>query len=326
MISSPYILIISTIADVATDDVIKRLSARSIAHKRINTEDFPFSRTIAFHFGAEEGVPWMELDSAVLPPPATIWYRRVRAPTKPEAMETGVYEFCLQESRAALLGGIIGCSARWMSHPTAIWGSEYKPFQLSIASQHGLRVPRTVVTNNPAVIRKAFFEFGSMIVKPVKTGYVKYEGEERSIFTSQLLEKHLDELEYATLSPAIYQELIPKKFDIRATIVGREIFAAAIDSQSDPQAVIDWRQTGNPQLPHYPKILPVDVSKCLLALMDRLGLNFGAVDLVETPSGEYVFLEINPNGQWLWIDDKLELGISEAVARWLSAEGERCLS
>ncbi len=324
MISSPYVLIVSTIADVATDDVVRRLSARSVAHRRINTEDFPFSRTMAFYPGAHKDAPWLELDNEVLPPPTTIWYRRMRSPSKPDGMDTGVYQFCLQESRAALLGGIVYSSARWMSHPTAIWESEYKPLQLSMASQFGLRIPRTVVTNNPAAIRRAFVEFGSMVVKPVRTGYVAYGGEEHAVFTSQLLQKHLDELQGATLSPAIYQELIPKRYDIRVTIVGRTIFTAAIDSQSDPKAATDWRQTGNPQLPHYRKTLPDDLSNRLLALMGRLGLNFGAVDLVETPDGEYVFLEVNPNGQWLWIDDMLGLGISEAVAEWLSAPGAPC--
>ena len=54
--------------------------------------------------------------------------------------------------------------------------------------------------------------------------------------------------------------------------------------------------------------------------MDRLELNFAAIDLIETPDGEHVFLEVNPNGQWLWLDDMLKLGISQAVADWLGSE------
>jgi D-alanine-D-alanine ligase-like ATP-grasp enzyme len=52
--------------------------------------------------------------------------------------------------------------------------------------------------------------------------------------------------------------------------------------------------------------------------MSRLSLTYGAIDLVLTPDGRYVFLEINPNGQWLWIDEMLSLGISHSIAEWLS--------
>lgn len=122
----------------------------------------------------------------------------------------------------------------------------------------------------------------------------------------------------AKWSPAIYQELIPKRFDLRVTIVGHKIYAAAIDSQSDPAAALDWRQTDNPRLPHHPVTLPDEISDKLLRMMEALRLTFGAVDMVLTPDGEYVFLEVNPNGQWLWIDDTLGYGISHAVAEWLA--------
>lgn len=324
MINKPYVLIVSTLADVATDDVVRRLSTCAIPHRRLNTEDYPFARTVVFKPQAMDDTQWLESEHEMLPPPATIWYRRLRSPAKPDGMDSGVYDFCLQENRATLLGAVLGCSSRWMSHPTAIWQSEHKPFQLSLAARVGLRIPKTVITNDPSAVRKAFAEFQSMVVKPVRTGHVMYQGHEFSIFTSRLLREHLDELESAKWSPAIYQELIPKRFDVRVTIVGKRVFAAAIDSQSDPKSLIDWRQTSNPQLPHYPTTLPKDVTARLLDLMDLLGLNFGAVDLIETPDGDYVFLEVNPNGQWLWIDDMLELGISDAIVEWLSGPTHLC--
>jgi glutathione synthase/RimK-type ligase-like ATP-grasp enzyme len=120
------------------------------------------------------------------------------------------------------------------------------------------------------------------------------------------------------LSPAIYQALVPKRFDLRVTIVGQRIFAAAIDSQSDPAAVVDWRHTDNPRLPHHSVSLPEHVADKLLRLMDSFRLTFGAIDMIHTPDDDYVFLEVNPSGQWLWLDDMLEFGISNAVAEWLA--------
>lgn len=209
-------------------------------------------------------------------------------------------------------------AARWMSQPAAVWQAEYKPFQLSLATEVGFQIPRTIVTNDPSAIRAAFAEFGSMIVKPTKSGYVIHKGQEFSIFTSRVLEEHLGELDDARLSPAIYQALIPKRFDVRVTIVGQRIFAAAIDSQSDPAASIDWRHGNNPRLPHHQITLPDDVNCKLLRMMESLRLTFGAIDMIETVAGEYVFLEVNPSGQWLWLDDMLGLGISDAIADWLA--------
>lgn len=64
-------------------------------------------------------------------------------------MDDGVYQFCIQENRAALLGSIMSLDALWMSHPAAVWQSEYKPHQLSVASRLGFTIPRTLITNDP---------------------------------------------------------------------------------------------------------------------------------------------------------------------------------
>jgi glutathione synthase/RimK-type ligase-like ATP-grasp enzyme len=320
MINDSYVLIVSTVTDVASDDVVRRLTNLGVPLRRINTEDLPFSRTFSYRPAPNFTSGWLTIDGQPLPVPMAVWYRRLRAPTQPTDMEDGIYTFCMQETRAALLGDIMALSTRWMSHPAAVWQSEFKPFQLSLAAKLGLRIPRTIVTNDPDAIRQAFNEFGTMIVKPVRSGYVELDGGDFVIFTSQVLREHLEKIDSARWSPAIYQNLISKRFDIRVTIVGRKIFAAAIDSQRDPMATIDWRHTMDPALPHYPVSLPDAVANRLLDLMNELHLSFGAIDLIETLDNEFVFLEVNPSGQWLWLDDKLQLGISDAIAEWLGTQ------
>jgi glutathione synthase/RimK-type ligase-like ATP-grasp enzyme len=236
-------------------------------------------------------------------------------------MDPGVYDFCVRESRSALLGGILGHTRRWMSRPEAIWKAEFKPYQLEIASRLDLLVPKTLISNVPDSIRAFFRVCGNeMIAKPVRTGHIVQNGVDCAVYTTKVQERDLDDLSDAALSPTIYQELVAKQYDIRVTVVGRKIFAAAIDSQSDPEASVDWRRTSNPQLPHRVIELPPPIQAKILALMDTLTLNYGAIDLVLTPDGSYVFLEINPNGQWLWLDDMLSFGISRSIAEWLSEE------
>jgi len=314
------VLIVSTIADAATDEVVRRLADRGVACLRVNTENYPFAGSLSTTFDSTGEQPSIAFDGKPVSMPASIWYRRMRAPSRPEDLDVGIYDFCLQENRAALLGTILGLHARWMNHPQAVWQAENKPYQLSVASSLGLHIPRTLISNNPQDIRAAFANFGDMIVKPVRSGYFVREGQEYSVFTSRVVSAHLDELDSAKLSPSIYQELIPKRFDLRITIVGRKVFAVAIDSQSDPAAAVDWRHTENPLLPHHSVSLPTNLEQRLLALMDAFGLSFGAVDMIETPEHDFVFLEVNPSGQWLWLDDILALGISDVVADWLARQ------
>jgi glutathione synthase/RimK-type ligase-like ATP-grasp enzyme len=309
------VLIISTKVDSATDDVVNRLNQRGISLHRLNTEDFPFTKTITYQPGCN---PLLWIEDEPLPRPSSIWYRRVRTPGTPPGMDEGISNFCRTETRAAITGSIISTSARWMSTPSAIWESEHKPYQLTIAAQHGLTIPRTIITNNPTKIRQAYQEFNGMIVKPTRTGHLVKDGLEQAIYTSRVLSEHLDEIDSARWSTSIYQEHIPKRYDIRVTIVGDRVFTAAIDSQTDPTAITDWRQTNNPHLPHLRHTLPDALVERLVAYMRSLRLTFGAIDLIQTPNGDYVFLEVNPNGQWLWLDDTLGLGISDAIADWLT--------
>lgn len=312
------VLIVSTVVDVATDAVVEHLNQLGTPLIRINTEDLPFSADLDYSIGTGGPRP---IFRSSLPSPGwfgSVWYRRVRVPSIPEGMDPGVHDFCVREARSALIGGLIGHQARWMSPPAAIWEAEFKPYQLRVATDLGLSVPRTLISNRPDSVRAFCDGHAGVIAKPVRSGHVVRDGIECAVFTTKLEKDDLHDRADIQLCPTIYQELVPKKFDIRVTIVGSRVFAAAIDSQSDPSALIDWRKTTNPNLPHFPIDLPASLTAKLLELTSRLSLSYGAVDLVLTPDGRYVFLEINPNGQWLWLDDILDLGISRAVAEWLS--------
>ena len=304
--------------DLATDAVVRALQDMGTPVVRVNTEDLPFSGVIDYSIGVPKPMAIFSDRACTEDWFGAVWYRRLRVPTIPADMDAGVYDFCVRETRSALIGGLIGHETRWMSHPGAIWKAEFKPYQLQVAAQLGLDVPKTLISNRPESIREFYQQQRSIIAKPVRSGYVVKSGVECAVFTTKLEDEVMNDLSDAALSPTIYQELLPKAYDVRVTIVGRKLFAVSIDSQSDPNAIIDWRKTENPLLPHSPIELPQQLELTLLQLMSRLSLAYGAIDLVRTPDGRYVFLEINPNGQWLWIDEMLSLGISRSIAEWLS--------
>lgn len=308
--------------DLATDAVVRALQDIGTPVVRVNTEDLPFSAVIDYSIGVTKPAAIFSNITDADNWFGAVWYRRLRVPAKPAEMDAGVYDFCVRENRSALIGGLMGHETRWMSDPGAIWKAEFKPYQLQVASEIGLDIPKTLVSNRPESIRDFYQRYGPIIAKPVRSGYVVKNGVECAVFTTKLEAEMMNDLSDAALSPTIYQEFLPKMYDIRVTIVGRKFFAVSIDSQSDPSATIDWRKTENPLLPHSPIKLPELLQRSLSELMSRLSLAYGAIDLVLTPDGRYVFLEINPNGQWLWIDEMLSLGISRSIAEWLS-EGAR---
>lgn len=321
------VLIVSTGVDAATDVVCEILGSRGVDYTRIDTETFPYDSRLTIEFaefaeGSRSQYCSEIGESSNLSSVSSLWYRRMRSAARRPEMHPGIHDFCLRESRSALLGFLLSKVARAMSPPQCVWMAEHKVHQLAMAASVGLSIPHTIVTNDPGRVREAFATFRQcMIAKPVRTGFVDLGSEQRAIYTSQVLEKHLAAVDEAQWSPAIYQPLIRKRCDVRVTIVGRSVFAAEIDSQQDPDASVDWRRTRDPELPHRAVELPPGLISMLIEFMGVMGLQFGAIDLIRTLDDTYLFLEVNPNGQWLWIDDKLDLGISRAVAAWLIGNG-----
>lgn len=129
-----------------------------------------------------------------------------------------------------------------------------------------------------------------------------------------------DILEHAKdlkLCPVLIQEYVEKKYEWRVTVVQDRIFPCRLDSQKIKGAEADWRQVDFAVIPHEILPLPDDTSEKLLNYLKRFNLDFGAFDLIERPDGTFVFLECNPNGQWLWIELMTGAQISKAIAHYL---------
>jgi glutathione synthase/RimK-type ligase-like ATP-grasp enzyme len=121
-----------------------------------------------------------------------------------------------------------------------------------------------------------------------------------------------------------FQERLPKALELRVTVVGNRVMAAAIDSQALPRAREDWRREGVALIEAWqPYTLPEPVQTRVLKLMDALGLNYGAFDFIVTPEGRHVFLEVNPSGEFMWLMHYPGLPIAEALADVLAGQAAR---
>ena len=179
---------------------------------------------------------------------------------------------------------------RWLSHPAATARAELKLLQLSIAHDIGFITPVTATTNDPGTVSEMSQDH-ELVAKAVRSGYVNSPQGFRAMFTTQLSEEDLAELDGLALAPATFQEMVPKKSDIRVTVVGPKVFAAEILSQERESSKTDWRATDDPFLKHRRHCLPNDIAQKCRRLTSELGIDFGAIDLALTNEDSYIFIE-----------------------------------
>ena len=311
-------LIVTASYDEAPNYVVPLVDERGWRSFRLDTDRFPTEVRLSlredgtFHLAYRDQT--LESDSI-----RSIWYRRHVDPEFPQGVESRFVEFGQREARAHLTGALLGLrNVRWMSHPTALWAAEKKPYQMSVAGALGFALPATRVTNDPEVAR----DFGAaraLIAKAVSSGYMHAENGYDAIFTSVVRDTDLHDLDGLSLAPVTFQEWVPKRSDIRVTVVDHDVFATEILSQGQESSRVDWRAMATPDLPHRRVDLPVAEAERCAELVSKLGLTFGAIDLVLDNRGEFQFLEINPNGEWMWIEDLVGYPISDAITGFLTS-------
>lgn len=194
-----------------------------------------------------------------------------------------------------------------------------KMLQIRIAQKVGFNVPSSCFSNRKNDMIKFSNRFSDLILKAIDGESHVYNDEEEYVFFSNKIQsKELSGIPDDAFSQTVgfLQNYIEKDYEVRVTVVGKKVFACRIDSQSmkEDQGKIDWRQGYDFNIKHEIITLPDDISVKCIDFLKRMRLNFGAFDFIVTPQGEYVFLECNPNGQWLWIEMKTGQKISEAIA------------
>jgi len=312
------VLIVTASYDVAADYVVKALKQRNATVFRLNTDQFPSE--VKATFQPPDGLVFSAGDQTLLGASVkSVWYRRHVFPELPAEMEAGIRDFCEREVRAFLDGVLAALPVeRWMSSPQAIARAERKPYQLAEAARLGFIIPETVITNDQFSASN-IAQRHRLAAKAISSGYIADPEGNRAIFTSALRSEDLEDMDGLALAPVTFQELVDKVSDIRVTIVADEVFAAEILSQEHESSRIDWRATDDPHLPHRRHELPSGVASLCRELVKRLGLVFGAIDLALKSDGTYIFFEINPNGEWLWLEDQLGFPISDRIAQWLDS-------
>ena len=269
-------------------------------------------RETSVHFEAPSGSVWedweLDLGTGRLPRELVFWNRRV-------AHDLGCGEGLIEadqvvarrEHRAFLDGALalLNTANTRINDVYAAARAENKAFQLAVARRCGLTTPETLITNSPDRIRRflAAHEAGGIVAKPFSPTVWQAQEHEFVGRTARVTEEMLPADPLLRACPMIFQPALSKQFEVRVTCFGRTLVAARLDSQAHVSSQIDWRAISPRRLNVEPLVLPDAVHAGCARLLQALDLEFGCIDLVVTPENEWVFLEINQMGQFLWLEE-----------------------
>ena len=323
------ILIFSNKEDTHPTPIINLLKERSISVFRLNTEalltDYQFSwwcNEKESGFKIKNKINGLEILGSEI---TSIWDRR---PSPPETLLFENSEVEINKHNLEEAHGFLSFLRYYLSEIFSIGNIIYdrvsasKMLQLKVAQELGFQVPETCFSNNKKEILEFAKSFEYITLKPIDNCNVYIGNELEYLFFSQKVRSSsLVDLPEESFKQTVsfVQNYIDKLFELRVTVVSNQVFACKIDSQilDDDKGKIDWRQGYDYGLKHEIFTLPESVSDFCLKFLKRMKLNFGCFDFIVTPKMEYVFLECNPNGQWLWIENETGMKISEAIANSL---------
>lgn len=303
------------------DRVIDRVRARGHEAIRLDTDRYPLDAALTIEQGPHADRVGLTLDGAThdLTAVDAIWYRRLRAPKLPADMPHDLRAVAADEARHVLLGLLNAHPAFALDPWINIRHADHKQRQLAAAAALGLTVPPTLTTNDPAAVRAfAARQPHGVVTKMLSTFALDRQGEQHVVYTRALGPDDLDALDSLRLCPMVFQARIPRVRELRCTIVGHHVYCAALDADASEATADDWRRDAAGLAAAWrPHALPRELEIRLLALATRLGLNYGAADLLVDADGTHHFLEINPAGEWGWVD-RIGLPIADAIAAVLT--------
>lgn len=240
-----------------------------------------------------------------------VWWRRLTGePRLPGAVsDAAARDVIVNDSRAALVGMLLTeFTGAWVSHPEATRAAQNKLVQLRAAERAGLRVPATLVSQDPATVRRFCEERDHRVVVKTVAGT-----QLAPLMTGRVTPGLLASDDAIRMSPAIYQELVPGRRHLRVCCFGADVVTALVDSER-----LDWRYPLDAHVE--PFTLDPDVARRVRAVIEELGLRMGIADLKLTPDGEPVWLEVNPQGQFLFLEGMCGMPLTTAFCDFLVRE------
>lgn len=249
-----------------------------------------------------------------------VWYRRF-APGAGlvGAVDKAYLDAAMGESREVLLNFLANLTCFKVDDYWTVRRAGQKELQLAVARELGMTIPATLISNEPDQVKAFINKHKNVVAKMLHSFAVYQDNKEQVVFTSDIQAEHINDS--LTLCPMVFQQKIAKQRELRITVVGEQCFCIGLQSQNYSGAEVDWRRQGLQLIDHWQiEALPAAVQAQCLALCRKLNLNYGAIDIIVDTDGRYVFLEVNPSGEFYWAEQFNDMAITRALAQLLSCQ------
>ncbi len=322
------ILIFTNKQDIHADEAIRKFSSNNIDVFRLNTEDLllKYKINIFNTNGIWDGTICDEVGRELnLSKLKVAWFRKPKFDfLLLRELEKDDYNFVSSEGKAFINILYSLPNITWVNNPFVAERCKSKFQQLLLAQKLGVRTPKTLITTVPQQAREFFIACGNkqILIKTIYTGNVTINGISQGIPARLINKYEFDNFcDSIALTPTQFQEYIPKAFELRVTVIGKQIFAVRIDSQKNEKTKIDWRLYTHLN-PHSVFTLPPKIESFCFNFLKEQQLIYGAMDFIVTPNNDYVFLENNPFGQYLWLETETGIPLTETMCNLLAELGD----
>ncbi|NEQ69806.1 MAG: hypothetical protein F6K21_30805 [Symploca sp. SIO2D2] len=305
------ILIVTSESDIHADVVIKELQQSTVKPIRLNSESFIQKSQYCYEWEASGNLSqsWLSFADSLreVEDVAVIWWRKPDDYlVSPEVQDDWAVKYCQEETKSLIhsLSGLYP-KAKWVNNYYNMRLPANRINQIPIAQKLEITIPPTIVTNSYKAACSFVSQQGSCIIKSMRYSGFLHDSKQYACYTRPIDVETLEEFrESIELAPVFIQKRIAKKAEYRVTIIGEHHFVCRIDAEhtNDSDVTLDWRVTEPEKLVHVPDKLPLDYLNKLSKMLEEFDLQFGAFDIIRDDDNTLYFIELNPNGQWYWIE------------------------
>ncbi|WP_263063509.1 MvdC/MvdD family ATP grasp protein [Dickeya dadantii] len=238
----------------------------------------------------------------------SIYYRKPTPENLTKNIDKKYHNHCYREVFSLVEGITEAFDGKCLSRPSILRKADNKILQSKIAHHIGFSIPDYCLTNSSRLLMSHLNS--NIIVKPLSNGVVEDEVS-KEIVQTNLFDGNKD-VSTLKFCPAYFQQYSNKQYEVRVTVINKIFFPVMIESKDK----IDWRRKDNKII--YSEIeIPQEIKeKCLLYML-FFDIDFGCFDFIVF-NDKWFFLEMNANGQWVWLEHETGLEISKEIVRYLN--------
>lgn len=310
------ILILSYESDPHADSVCNYFLDKNIEFFKINTENIIKDYEVTFDSSQISYTISNKCREIMLDESWNIWNRRILEPEIPSNIPENLVNIILTETERTWQGLTFSHKGKVVNSPQSDYISNNKIDQLCFAKNYesNINIPDTIITNNPKILLSFYENHNKICHKLLQVPMVVKGGEYFGVYTNIVTSENMKNMELIRKNPCQFQEYIDKEYELRITALKDKIIPIAIYSQKSEISKIDFRRYDFKNVTYEKVNLPNNVEKFCFDILNYYNLSFAEIDMILNKEGDYYFLEINPKGQWLWLEEQSGYNLTKDVA------------